>query len=343
MSVSVERSQARRRGESVLARLFFWSLVSVLLHLVLLLSVGPLIQVSPQGAEERGPIRMVLLLPQPEATLEPEEETPHGQVVDVPVPEESERPPQADFLAEHARIVPRETRTQQVRVNPEVLTPEYSPQDRLELADRMDLGENEPSSGARSGNDRFDPDRNGAMAAIPNPFQLTERDGVDRPSLSSHRSQNVSGAPNNDLLDLEIGDSVHLNTKEFLYAGYLNQVRRLVNFYWHQNLDNLPRGLQIVRPRYKTLVTVVLTQDGLLDSIEIVEESGSGPLDSAVVQAFRIAGPFPPPPEGMVSNDGRADLGAMGFTVEIGQARAGYMGVDPRAGVQFPGILKAPR
>jgi len=327
----------------VLARLVFWSLVSVLLHLVVLLALGPLIHISPKGAEERGPIRMVALLPQPEAALEPEKDTPQGQVVDVPTPEESERPTQADFLAEHARVVPRETRTEQMRINPEVLTPEFSPQDRLELADRMDLGENEPSSGARAGNDRFDPDRNGAMAAIPNPYQLTERDGVDRPSLSSHRSQNVSGAPNNDLLDLEIGDSVHLNTKEFLYAGYLNQIRRLVNFYWHQNLDNLPRGLQIVRPRYRTLVTVVLTQDGLLDSIEIVETSGAGPLDSAVVQAFRIAGPFPPPPEKMVSSDGRADLGAMGFTVEIGQARAGYMGVDPRAGVQFPGILKAPR
>jgi hypothetical protein len=29
--------------------------------------------------------------------------------------------------------------------------------------------------------------------------------------------------------------------------------------------------------------------------------------------------------------------------VQVGQAQANYQGIDPRSGVQFPGILKAPR
>ena len=83
--------------------------------------------------------------------------------------------------------------------------------------------------------------------------------------------------------------------------------------------------------------------DGSLESLEVVQQSGSGPLDDAVVNAFRIAGPFPNPPEQLVARDGRVYLPDMGFVVNMGQARAPYMGVDPRAGVRFPGILKSPR
>lgn len=338
------RPEHRASSESVLYRLLFWTLLSVLLHLVVLTSLGPLIPQADSNYNDDGHLRVVMLMDEEEAVeLQDEVEDPDGQVVDLPDPPDDEQPVEADYLAQHARVVEKETRSEQYRLNPEVLAPEYSREDRLELQSLLDLGADTPSTGAQTGNDRFDPDRNGAMASIPHPFQLTNRDGLEAPSVSSHTEQRVSGAPNNDLLDVEVGSAVHLNTREFLYASYLNQVRRLVNFYWRQNLDNLPRGMQIIRPRYRTSVGVLLTADGLLDSIEIVEESGAPPLDTAVVNAFRIAGPFPPPPDGMVGPDGRADLGGMGFTVEVGQAHSAYMGVDPRAGVQFPGILKSPR
>jgi hypothetical protein len=59
--------------------------------------------------------------------------------------------------------------------------------------------------------------------------------------------------------------------------------------------------------------------------------------------AFRMAGPFPNPPVQLVDSDGRARLPDFGFVVQVGQARAQYHGIDPRADVQFPGILKSPR
>ena len=40
-----------------------------------------------------------------------------------------------------------------------------------------------------------------------------------------------------------MGDRLALNTVEILYASYLNRIRRLVNFYWNQNLDNLPASV----------------------------------------------------------------------------------------------------
>ena len=42
-------------------------------------------------------------------------------------------------------------------------------------------------------------------------------------------------------------------------------------------------------------------------------------------------------------SDGRVYLPDFSWTVEIGHARAPYMGVDPRGDVRFPGILKATR
>ena len=91
------------------------------------------------------------------------------------------------------------------------------------------------------------------------------------------------------------------------------------------------------------MVYISLNEDGLLDEIQVLETSGVGPLDNAVVEAFKIAGPYPEPPEGLMDPDGRARLSDMAFTVEVGQANSAYRGIDPRSGVQFPGILKSPR
>ena len=200
-----------------------------------------------------------------------------------------------------------------------------------------------PSTGAKVGNDRFDPDRDGTLASLPPPWAFTNKDGLQDPVPAAHMSAARSGAPQNDWLDEERANEVALNTKEYLYNGYIQRIRRLVNFYWQQNLDNLPRSVHLSRTSYSTTVLPVLDGLGALESIDVVEESGSTPLDNAVLRAFRVAGPFPNPPEGLIEDDGRVYLPNMAFMVNIGTARAQYQGIDPRAGVQFPGILKSPR
>ena len=288
-------------------------------------------------------MELVFLQPERPAEEQPEELPDRGQIVDLPDPAQKERPDDANYLAEADRTVEEETKTEEYKINPEILAPEYAEDSKMELEDIQDVGADTPSTGATVGNDRFDPQEDGVLAALPSPFHLTNLDGVQRPTVSSHEAQRIAGAPNNDLLDVEEGVAVNLNTKEFLYANYINQIRRLVVFYWRQQLDNLPRSLRISKPQYKTVVFMSLNEDGLLDSIEILESSGLSPLDNAVVEAVKIAGPYPEPPEGLLDPDGRARLSDMGFTVEVGQANSAYKGIDPRAGVQFPGILKSPR
>jgi len=338
----------RERRRSPLASLVTFLGVSAVLHVLLLGGLQPLWPHLQSASDSLDAVPVQLIVEQPEEPEEPAPPDPpepelDGQLVDTPPPEEQERPDDSDYLAEHDRTVPEETRTKRFRINPEVLSPEYSEDDKLQFEDLMELNVTEPSTGAQVGNDRFDPDRDGRLAALPSPYTLTNREGMQKPVPASTSSQSLAGAPNNDLLDEKIGTAVNLNTRKLLGATYLNRIRRLVNFYWKQNLDNLPASIRYARPSYTTVVVAVLDGNGALESLDVTIESGSGPLDNAVVQAFRIAGPFPNPPEQLVAKDGRVYLPDMSWTVELGQARAPYMGVDPRAGVQFPGILKAPR
>jgi TonB family protein len=295
------------------------------------------------------PMSLVVLQPPAEEDEEElEDEDPldvDGQIVEIAPPEVQERPDDAEYLAEYDQTVPEETRSERFKVNPEVLARTYSKEEKMEMEDLLDLQVDKPSTGAQTGNDRFDPDRDGSLAAVHSKYMLTNKEGTQDPVPSSHMSSSMAGAPQNDLLDEKRGDAVALNTKEFLYASYLNRIRRLVNFFWQQNLDNLPRSAsaRLVKPQYSTTVNVILDANGALEYIEITADSGSSELDEALVRAYRLAGPFPNPPAGLIEKDGRVYLPDMSWTVRVGTASMRYEGIDPRAGVQFPGILKSPR
>lgn len=288
---------------------------------------------------------MVLLdrqeTPEEEETAEPEDLS--GQLVEIAPPDMERTPLESEYLSQYDVAVKEETRSERYEVNPDVLSPVWSEESELQDEPAEDLGQTDPAQGATVGSDRFDPNRNGVLAALPSPWKVTNRDGTDAPAPASSRSAARSGAPQNDLLHEKRGEATQLNTKEYLYAGYLDRIRRLVNFYWQQNVDNLPASTRLVRPSYATTVKAILDANGALEWIEVTNPSGSGELDNAVVRAFRVAGPYPHPPAGLIQPDGRVYLPDMSFTVQLGMAKARYQGIDPRAGVQFPGILKSPR
>lgn len=343
----MKRSRLHRRRSDALPRVLTYVGLSLLLHALVLLLLRPLwpalFTVEPRPMNTVPVTLLVETPPPPAVEKPPEPELPDGQIVEVPRPEEEQKPEDAEYLAEYDTTVEEETRTEQFEVNPEVLSDVYSEEDKLEFEELMDLDITEPSTGAQVGNDSFDPDQDGALASLPSPFALTNKDGLQRPVPASHRNQSLAGAPQNDLLEEELGERVALNTVEIKFADYVLRIRRLVNFYWSQNLDNLPRSVRLAKPKYETVVDVVLDGNGALESIVVTGESGSEPIDNCVVEAFRIAGPFPNPPDQLIARDGRVYLPDFDFTVEVGHARAPYMGVDPRQNVRYPGIIKATR
>jgi outer membrane biosynthesis protein TonB len=193
------------------------------------------------------------------------------------------------------------------------------------------------------GNQRFDPNRDGSLASLPSPWRQTNKEGTADPIPSAQRDAVLAGAPQNDLLREEIGKYVDLNSTRYPYASYMERVRRQVNYWWEQNLSNLPSSVRLSKSRYKTHVSVVLDADGALEHIEVQLESGSPEIDDCLVRAFKVAAPFENPPTGLVQKDGRVYLPDFHFELGIQAAQVQYQGIDPRAGVQFPGILKSPR
>jgi len=281
---------------------------------------------------------------EPEEKEEPEPVMPDGQVVETVTPDEEKVPLVSEYLAEHNNAVPEETRTDAYRVNPDVLSNQYSKEAKLEFEDVIDVGAKDVSSGATVGSPNDPAPGKGAPRSIlPSPWALTNKEGMAAPTRASSSTQSLAGAPQNDLLDEKRGASVALNTREFIGAAYLNRIKRQVNFYWKQNIDNLSPSVRLSKPNYSTVVAIVLSGEGALETLSITTESGSTPLDEAVVAAFRVAGPFPNPPEQLIRRDGRVYLSDLDFTVQLGQAKMQYQGIDPRGNVQFPGILKSPR
>ncbi len=323
-------------------------MAALLLHLVLL-GVGVVLfpYLAPGESDAGRPVSLVILEPPepPDAEEEEEEEEPEpeGQIVEIAPPEIEEIPEESDYLSKYDQVVEEETRSERFEINPEVLARIYSEEQQAEEQDVIDLNVEKESTGATVGNHRFDPNVDGSMAALPSPWEKTNREGPLDPVRSSQRNAALSGAPQNDLLDERRDKAVALNTSKYAYAGYMERIRRQVNYWWRQNIDNLPSSVRLSQSSYTTQVEVILNSDGALEFIEVTDESGSEEVDDCVVRAFRLAGPFENPPEGLIKKDGRVYLPDFDYTLTLGTARMQYQGIDPRAGVQFPGILKSPR
>ena len=324
-----------------------WLLLALLVHVVGLTALAWLSPyLGPPETKDRRPVSLVILDPVealPDEEEEEEEPEFEGQIVELAPPEEEEVPDEADYLAEYDQVTDEETRPDRFEINPEVLARVYSKEQRAEEEDVVDLNVEKESTGATVGNHRFDPNLDGSMAAVPSPWAHTNREGPMDPVRSSQRQAALSGAPQNDLINERRDEVVNLNTIKYPYAGYMERIRRQVNYWWKQNLDNLPSSVRLAQSRYLTEVEVILNADGALEFIEVTGESGSDEVDDCVVRAFRLAGPFENPPEGLIKKDGRVYLPDFDFTLMLGTAQMQYEGIDPRAGVQFPGILKSPR
>ncbi len=152
------------------------------------------------------------------------------------------------------------------------------------------------------------------------------------------------GAPTNDYLpDEKNTNATLLNAYEFKYAAFLNKVKRAVSFYADQTLNNARPGSPLTKNAYEITAHAMLDSGGRLESIRITKGSGIPEFDDALAQAFRLAAPFPTPPQGMIEGDGSVHIRDFLFHIDIGRAPSPMNGIDPRQGIMFPGLQTAPR
>lgn len=110
------------------------------------------------------------------------------------------------------------------------------------------------------------------------------------------------------------GEQTLLNTKEFVFFGYFQRIRDRLNLAWEpilrDKIEEVYRaGRQIASDtEHATQVFVVLNHGGDVVNVLVVSESGTRQLDDAAVQAFKKAGPFPHPPNGLLDQDGNVRI-----------------------------------
>lgn len=130
-----------------------------------------------------------------------------------------------------------------------------------------------------------------------------------RKDLSAHTGN--PSQTNDYLKDVEKGLQTMLSTREFLYYSYYNRIKSKIRQYWEPNVRQsvkiiYRKGRSIASAKDRvTQVLITLDNNGILQRIEVITESGIKPIDDAAVKAFKQAAPFPNPPKGMVEKDGK--------------------------------------
>ena len=113
------------------------------------------------------------------------------------------------------------------------------------------------------------------------------------------------------LKELPKGMETVLSTREFLYYSYYSRIKGKIRQYWEPIIKKkvakiLRQGRSIASAQDRiTKIVIVLNDRGILEKVQVLGESGLRDLDSAAVEAFRAAAPFPNPPRGMVEGDGK--------------------------------------
>jgi TonB family protein len=317
-------------------------LVSVLLHVPLLLWFVQSTYLRPAPEASNAPLRLSIRTADPTEEPEPEVTPPpdaDGQIVEIAPPKEEKRPEQADYRAEYDSTVEKESVDPRYRLDRIVTAESYSPEDAYEVEQQEGVETDLPFTGTVAGRQVFD---RGKYSLFPNrssAWDFDSGEGISAPAPSSSLDSRMAGAPSNDYLpDVDRSNKTALNAHETLYASWWNRVKHLVSFYADQTLTNARPRRALRKNKYAMVLSGLIAADGSLAALDIKSSSGVPEFDEALKQAFHLAAPFPDPPEGAADRDGFVHMDGFGFVVMIGSAQAEMNGIDPRQGVQFPGL-----
>lgn len=130
----------------------------------------------------------------------------------------------------------------------------------------------------------------------------------------------TGGGSVDHLEDVANGAETELNSKRWVHASFFNRVKRQVAQSWQPGVvfgrKHSGSGMDKTWP---TEVRVTLRPTGELASVIVLKGCGLQELDDEAVRAFRAAGPFPNPPQALVSNG--VIVFEFGFFFEVGGSR----------------------
>jgi len=135
----------------------------------------------------------------------------------------------------------------------------------------------------------------------------------------------LGGGSVDHLEEVENGDETALTAKRWVYASFFNRLKRQVAMNWDPQTvwrRSDPTGAHHGFKTRVTEVRVSLSPKGDLAKIVVTSPSGVTELDDEAVRAFRAAGPFPNPPEGLIKDN--LITFAFSFHFEIGASHTSW-------------------
>jgi TonB family protein len=150
----------------------------------------------------------------------------------------------------------------------------------------------------------------------------TEREAKERVDLSIRAESvaRIAAGPNMDGFGkVDEGDVTALNTREFKYATYMNQIRRRIGEAWYPRVDEAmrsrdPEGKSFFYKQRTVTLNVTLDLSGRVTELDVAETSNIDFYDRLAISSVKQAQPFLNPPAGMFERDGVARF-PFSFTV----------------------------
>lgn len=142
-----------------------------------------------------------------------------------------------------------------------------------------------------------------------NNLEDKERDSDFKINEGQENNASASSQSNDYLKDIEEGMKTVVNTREFIYYSYYNQIRTAVQKHWTKNVHERvkiihrdDRDIAETSSRV-TRISVQIGGDGDIRDIQILRSSGNEFADGSAIKAFRDAQPFPKPPAELLESD----------------------------------------
>lgn len=121
-------------------------------------------------------------------------------------------------------------------------------------------------------------------------------------------SINSVSSTNDFVEDVPLGDLTYLNTVEYKYYGFYFRIKQKLEQFWGRSIQEQAESLAKEGRKIAsndsliTSLQIVLNENGHIISITIKGSSGVQELDTAAIESFNAAGPFPNPPKGLIQN-----------------------------------------
>ncbi len=119
----------------------------------------------------------------------------------------------------------------------------------------------------------------------------------------------TASASDDNLDGVNNGNRTILSTREFRYFSYYHRIKELLRQHWKPSVEQKlykmwARGNSVTKDELVTSLLVLLDTNGKIQKISRTTSSGFEELDSAAIESFHKAGPFPNPPKGIIEDDG---------------------------------------